>query len=75
MNFDTDNQSQQFEGINNSYYKQDSCCMSSNPCPIYECPEERICHRYICSDVPHTFLKMFLIENVVKSHLRDFFHS
>ena len=21
--------------------------------PIYECPEERVCHRYICYDVPH----------------------
>ena len=23
-------------------------------CPlIYECPEERVCHRYICHEVPH----------------------
>ena len=21
--------------------------------PVYECPEERVCHRYICYDVPH----------------------
>ncbi len=21
--------------------------------PIYECPQERVCHRYICYDVPH----------------------
>lgn len=21
--------------------------------PIYECPEERVCHRYICYEVPH----------------------
>lgn len=20
--------------------------------PIYECPQERVCHRYICYDVP-----------------------
>ena len=20
--------------------------------PIYECPEERVCHRYICYEVP-----------------------
>ena len=20
---------------------------------IYECPQERVCHRYICHDVPH----------------------
>lgn len=25
-------------------------CMSS---PIYECPQERVCHRYICHEVPH----------------------
>ncbi len=21
--------------------------------PVYECPQERVCHRYICYDVPH----------------------
>lgn len=21
--------------------------------PIYECPQERVCHRYICHEVPH----------------------
>ncbi len=21
--------------------------------PVYECPEERVCHRYICHEVPH----------------------
>ena len=26
------------------------CCQ---PMPVYECPEERVCHRYICYDVPH----------------------
>ena len=25
-------------------------CMST---PIYECPQERVCHRYICHEVPH----------------------
>lgn len=25
-------------------------CMQS---PIYECPQERVCHRYICHEVPH----------------------
>ena len=28
----------------------DMCCPTT---PIYECPEERVCHRYICYDVPH----------------------
>lgn len=21
--------------------------------PIYECPQEKVCHRYICHEVPH----------------------
>ena len=21
--------------------------------PVYECPEEKVCHRYICYEVPH----------------------
>ena len=21
--------------------------------PIYECPQERVCHRYVCYEVPH----------------------
>ncbi len=25
------------------------CCGT----PIYECPQERVCHRYICYEVPH----------------------
>ena len=25
-------------------------CIAS---PIYECPQERVCHRYICYEVPH----------------------
>lgn len=25
-----------------------ACCQ-----PIYECPQERVCHRYICYEVPH----------------------
>lgn len=34
-----------------------SCpCEMPNTCycgPIYECPRENVCHRYICYDVPH----------------------
>ena len=31
-----------------------SCCQASTPCmPIYECPRENVCHRYICYEVPH----------------------
>ena len=25
-----------------------ACCM-----PVYECPRENVCHRYICYEVPH----------------------
>ena len=36
-----------------------NCCSMSMPnqsmmCPpIQECPQERVCHRYICYEVPH----------------------
>lgn len=32
-----------------------SCCMQNNQMmmPIEECPRERVCHRYICYEVPH----------------------
>ena len=36
-----------------------SCCdygnMSSNVMcpPVQECPQERVCHRYVCYEVPH----------------------
>ena len=55
MNFESNNQNQFFEGVNGSF-KQDDCQMPNNSCqstPIFECPEERVCHRYICYDVPH----------------------
>ena len=42
------------------YNKMDNCCdmMGENipgvVCPpIYECPRETVCHRYICHEVPH----------------------
>lgn len=27
-------------------------CCGCNMMPIYECPQEIVCHRYICYDVP-----------------------
>lgn len=30
-----------------------SMCPPNMCMPIYECPEERVCHRYICYEVPH----------------------
>ena len=49
MNFGSDGQNQFFDGMNTTCVKQDNCCTT----PVYECPEERVCHRYICYDVPH----------------------
>lgn len=31
------------------YETFDGCCQN----PIYEMPRERVCHRYICYEVPH----------------------
>lgn len=37
-------------------YGDMGCCDNAYPgvvCPpIYECPQERVCHRYICHEVP-----------------------
>ena len=36
--------------------------------PIYECPQERVCHRYICYDVPYIMhVKMYMIVDVVSN--------
>ena len=50
-----------FEMDSNDKMMKDSTssCMMNNAMPgvvcppIYECPEERVCHRYICHEVPH----------------------
>ena len=33
-----------------NFENQSSSCEMS---PIYECPEEKVCHRYMCYNVPH----------------------
>ena len=40
---------------NFEYMAQPSMIGQSNMMcqPIYECPQERICHRYMCYEVPH----------------------
>lgn len=43
-------------GINTCACSSDMGNMPGCSCgmmPIYECPQERVCHRYICYDVPH----------------------
>lgn len=49
-------------GNMNMGYNMNSCCnmnmmgeaMPGVVCPpIYECPRETVCHRYICHEVPH----------------------
>lgn len=41
-------------GMNmNSCCNPNPCCNQTMMCdPIQECPQERVCHRYICYEVP-----------------------
>lgn len=42
------------ENNNFQFEKWDNNQMQGCMCqPIYECPEEKVCHRYICYEVPH----------------------
>jgi hypothetical protein len=49
---------QKFENKNMYMQDKDCACGVNNMevmcCgrPIYECPQERVCHRYICYEVP-----------------------
>ena len=47
MNFfnETKVQETEINGMN-----MEGCCQAQ---PIYECPQERVCHRYITYEVPH----------------------
>ena len=48
MNFDNN--------FDNTMTGEENCSKMNTGCmmdPIYECPEEKVCHRYICYDVPH----------------------
>lgn len=43
---------------NKENMKEGMCCQEMCGCPmtcqpIYECPQERVCHRYINYEVPH----------------------
>ena len=54
MNFGNEYQNQTMDNMSMSNTNANMCGM--NCCqadPIYECPEEKVCHRYICYDVPH----------------------
>ncbi|MBE6139979.1 MAG: hypothetical protein E7172_00335 [Firmicutes bacterium] len=48
---------QNFDPKAMNYNQMNDCCVPNmaQPCPmpVYECPQERVCHRYICYDVPH----------------------
>ncbi len=50
INFDMDNSAD--AGQANSKNMGDTLPGVVCP-PVYECPEERVCHRYICHEVPH----------------------
>lgn len=53
------------DGAMGASMSMDGCCggmgipmgMPNMCTPIYECPEERVCHRYICYEVPHEIYK------------------
>ena len=48
--------SEQSFSFNDMNMKGQDCSMPSQMgccTPIYECPQERVCHRYICYEVPH----------------------
>ncbi|MDE5539091.1 MAG: hypothetical protein K2J20_01220 [Bacilli bacterium] len=68
INNNRDYESMQAEGYFNANYESGnvpagSCCeagammgetMPGVVCPpVYECPRETVCHRYICHEVPH----------------------
>ncbi len=50
-------QDKMFESKQEMGMPMNSCCpeahMGACCSPIYECPQERVCHRYICYEVPH----------------------
>ena len=43
--------------MNNMNMNMGGCCdapqMGCVMAPVYECPKENVCHRYICYEVPH----------------------
>lgn len=42
------------EKMTNSYCNMDCQPQQTMMCqPIHECPQERVCHRYLCYEVPH----------------------
>lgn len=45
MNLENDCQNKNFDTNN--------MMMGCRQMPIYECPEENVCHRYFCYEVPH----------------------
>ena len=55
MNFFNETKVQEME-INGTNMDMGSCntpMMGCQTTPIYECPQERVCHRYINYEVPH----------------------
>ena len=59
--YETENK-KSYDKINMQMASENSACCSApmmdmpgygcGVMPIYECPQERVCHRYICYDVP-----------------------
>ena len=54
FNIDYTNSDMPNMNYNNSYPNSCGETMPGVVCPpIYECPKETVCHRYICHEVPH----------------------
>lgn len=49
MKFETGQNNWDDLSMNQNMQSQGGCCCQ----PIYECPEEKVCHRYMCYEVPH----------------------
>ena len=41
------------ENVNNIVDNQMMCCGNNTCPPVMECPQERVCHRQMCYEVPH----------------------
>ncbi len=58
MNFDKTTGTKSMKEENFGYKDMGCCDMQMSQCgmvcdPIHECPQERVCHRYINYEVPH----------------------
>ena len=53
VNMNYDNVGASMAGYPEAMHECPNMMMGSCCTPIYECPRENVCHRYICYEVPH----------------------